>query len=342
MSGADRSLRASLMRGVTAVAEPVYCGAAGLRNKLFDWGLRGAAKAHCPVISVGNITTGGTGKTPMAVYLVERLRAMGRTPAVVMRGYKQSADRPSDEAVLLRETLGDVPVVTDPDRVAAARRIATDHPAVDVIVLDDGFQHRRIARDLDIVLVDAANPFGYDRVLPRGLLRESLGGLRRADAVIVTRSPLLGDPARAGQLDTRIGQLHGKAPIAHFTHQWARVIDESDEPVELSRTSVLTFCGIGNPRAFFGEAAERCEVTDTVAFADHHAYTEDDVRSLMSRMRDNGAEALLTTEKDWVKLRGLLESMPERPMIRRVVLSLACLRGEADLQELLRKAIALE
>ena len=342
MSGADRSAKASVLRGVTAVAEPVYRGAAGLRNKLFDWGVKRIERAHCPVISVGNITTGGTGKTPMVMYLVERLREMGRTPAVLMRGYKQQADRPSDEATLLREALGDVAVITNPDRVAGAKSIRDEHPDVDVIVLDDGFQHRRIARDLDLVLIDASKPFGYGRVLPRGLLREGAGNLRRADAVIVTRSPLETDPTQAKQLDSRIDSLHGKPPIAHFAHRWSGVVDERGQDCALNEMSVLAFCGIGNPESFLGEARRRARVCDAQAFADHHDYTADDVRALMNRAGACGAEAMVTTEKDWVKLRGVIESLSEKPRVLRAQLSLAALTGAEALDTLIRKAIEAE
>ncbi len=339
MSGDDRSAGAALLRGAAAAAEPFYRVATALRNRAFDFGLRVTAKAHCPVISVGNLTTGGTGKTPMVVHLVELLQRHGRAPAVVLRGYKQTDERPSDEATLLREALPGVAVVVNGDRVAAARQVARRHAEVDVIVLDDGFQHRRIARDLDVVLIDATNPFGYGRVLPRGMMREGPGGLRRADAVVVTRSPLGRDPQAAAELNERVARYHGKPPVAHFAHRWANVVDANDAPVESVGRPAVAFCGVGNPRPFFDEAVQHAEVKQTIAFADHHHYTHDDLAQLAAVARENDAVALLTTGKDWVKLRPLLESADDVPAVWRAELELACLDGGAALETLVLEAL---
>lgn len=340
MSGNDRSAAAAVLRGAATVAEPFFRAITGMRNKAFDLGLRVTAKAHCPVISVGNLTTGGTGKTPMVAHLVKLLQRYGRTPAVVLRGYKQTNEAPSDEATLLAEALPGVTIVVNGDRVAAARMIARNHRDADVIVLDDGFQHRRIARGLDLVLIDATNPFGYDHVLPRGMMREGPSGLKRADAVIVTRSTLEYDPQAAARLNEQIARYHGKPPVAHFAHRWARVVDTHDTTIDPAGRPVVAFCGIGNPGAFFDEAGKQAGVRATAAFADHHRYTADDLARLASLARENEAEALLTTAKDWVKLRPLLESATEVPAVWRAELELACLAGDAALESMVQEALS--
>lgn len=190
LSGEDRGAGAKLTRVALTAMEPAYRAAVALRNVAFDRGWRTPRDLGRPTISVGNLTVGGTGKTPMVVALCRKLIAMGHLPGVLLRGYKSHGGR-SDEADELQTTLGSQVVVeADPDRVAAARRVLQKTPGTTVFVLDDGFQHRRAHRDLDIVLLDAARPFADGHVLPRGLLREPMQNLRRASAVIFTHADL--------------------------------------------------------------------------------------------------------------------------------------------------------
>ncbi len=327
MSGADRSVAARLFRGAAACVEPFYRLAAGMRNRRYDAG-RGVHRAHCPVISVGNLTTGGTGKTPMVLDLVERLTRAGRAPAIVLRGYMADARAGSDEAAVYAARLPDVPVVVNPDRVAAAAQVQRDHPGVDVIVLDDGFQHRRLGRDLDLVLIDATAAWGFGHVLPRGMLREPPHALARADAVIVTHAEGLDAPGRA-TLGRQIARWHGAEPIAWTRHAWDRLVDAAGEPVSPGpATRVLAFCGIGNPDAFVAEAARRCDVIDTVVFDDHQAYDEAAMARLRRAAEQARPDALLTTEKDWVKLRAVSDRQAPPQPIWRPVLGLDYLAGE--------------
>ena len=188
-----------------------------LRNKLFDFGIKRAHRLDRPVISIGNITTGGTGKTPAVQWIARRLITAGHRPASLLRGYTVGASTQSDEAILLERSLK-IPVIANPDRVAAGRQLIVTHPEIDVILLDDGFQHRRLYRDLNLVLIDATNPFGYGHVLPRGMLREPLAGLRRADVLIVTRSDLIeGD--QLNELKSRLRQFNPTAPILQSRHR---------------------------------------------------------------------------------------------------------------------------
>jgi tetraacyldisaccharide 4'-kinase len=300
MSGAARGPRAALARAAMAVVEPFYATATRARNMLFDAGVRRVHRLPRPVLSVGNITTGGTGKTPVVLWLAGELRSMGTRPAVLLRGYRSTPGGFSDEAALLerrlnahRDGAAQVPVMPDPDRVAGGLAVMRDHPDVDVFVLDDGFQHRRLGRDFDLVLIDATNPFGYARVLPRGLLREPLVGLKRADAFLVTRADVAGTDAEA--VTRELARLHPVAPVYRCAH-------------ELDATSVagrraFAFCAIGNPGSFVvALTAAGVGVVGSRAFADHHAYAPRDLASLRDEAAAAGAEVLVTTEKDWVKV----------------------------------------
>ncbi|MEZ6191533.1 MAG: tetraacyldisaccharide 4'-kinase [Phycisphaerales bacterium] len=224
MSGnAPGPAAAATRLGLSALA-PAYRLAVALRNKQFDAGLRKPAKLPRPVISVGNLTTGGTGKTPMVIELARRLLNQNHKPAILLRGYmKEGATASSDEAVELQRELGSaVPVMPNPDRTEGARQVLEKHPEVTVFILDDGFQHRQVHRDLDLVLIDATRPFGFNHLLPRGLLREPARNLRRAHAVILTRCDLI-TPSELAALDRQIESLTGKPPTAHAATPWSGV-----------------------------------------------------------------------------------------------------------------------
>jgi tetraacyldisaccharide 4'-kinase len=321
---------------LAAGAEPIYRGLTSLRNGLYNRRLLLARRAHVPVISVGNLTTGGTGKTPMVIWLAQHLLAAGHQPAIVLRGYRKKPGQLSDEQALYHASLPHVPVVADPDRLAAAVKIRADHPGVDVIVLDDAFQHRRIARDLDLVLIDATNPWGFGHVLPRGLMRESPASLRRADAVIVTRSGEV-DAAALHALDTQIAHHHGSWPLAHAAHVWDRLVDEQGhtvqpaDPAHPSAPSVLAFSGIGNPAAFFQQARSALPVAATLALPDHVHYDPPRLRQLLDLAARFPAAAFVTTAKDWVKLRPLVQSRALPLPVWHVEMSLRLLDGAAAL-----------
>jgi len=271
-----------------------------------------------PVISVGNITVGGTGKTPLVQWLAQRLADSSRTVCILTRGYRRENPKQQvvvsdgeqilsnlahsgDEAMMLAESLrGRSAVLCDANRIAAATW-AVDHLHSDVLLLDDGFQHRRLARDLDIVTIDASNPFGNEHLLPAGILREPIKNLDRADCIVLTRSS-----DRETELIERLRQVTN-APIFesrttidnfHALHSRNDVQDatEIDEPV-------AAFCGIGNPRAFFSQLrGVPMDVRHEAAFRDHHKYSQADIDHLTEQARSKGAQALITTAKDAVKL----------------------------------------
>ena len=290
------------MRGALGVLSLPYRLAIHLRNQGYD--KPGATtRVSVSVISVGNLTVGGTGKTPMVIDIAARLVARGLSPAVVARGYHAEEGQPNDEELLIRRHCPAVAYVADPDRIAAARE-AVSKCQSDVIILDDGFQHRRIARDLDIVLIDATCPFGFGHLLPRGLLREPLSALRRADAIVVTRS----DQVSSADLARLLDRLHHLAPdAAHLTsiHRVAdiRDLNGSAMPATLADRRVVVFAAIGNPAAFRGTLLQQgATIIREKWFGDHHRYTPYDVAMLARLLRSTDAELLVTTEKDAVKL----------------------------------------
>ncbi|HEY4234670.1 MAG TPA: tetraacyldisaccharide 4'-kinase, partial [Lacipirellulaceae bacterium] len=195
VSGRRRGAGPSLARGLMRLAEVPYTLAVRTRNRRYDRGSAAVERVNVPVVSVGNLTLGGTGKTPMVKWLAGWFTERGLRVAIVSRGYGAAAGSQNDEAREVAQALPNVPHVQTPDRVAGARR-AIDEFGSQLILLDDGFQHRRLARDLDIVLLDATEPFGFGHVFPRGTLREPIEGLRRAGVVCLSRSDLLDESGR--------------------------------------------------------------------------------------------------------------------------------------------------
>jgi len=293
------------VRGLLRAAESVYSAAIRLRNACYD---RSGASyaAEVPVISVGNITVGGTGKTPFVIELATRLDRLGCSPAVVARGYGGASGEPNDEELLIRRNCPGAAYIADADRCRAAEWAASRMGA-DVIVLDDGFQHRRLARDLDIVLIDATCPFGFEHVLPRGLLREPLGGLRRAGLLIVTRC----DQASVGELSrigSRLGEIAPDTPVLRCRHCVTAVerLDGTTIEGPIAGKRAVIFAAIGRPQAF-ATTVESLGV-DVVAkrwWPDHHRYRPQDIKAIFDERSFPPHDILLTTEKDAVKLVGL-------------------------------------
>lgn len=316
LSGRRKGAAWSILRGGLGLAGGMYAAVMAGRRWAYRRGLplfrvrRPAGKPFVPVLCVGNITTGGTGKTPMVAWLVAELKRAGRKPAILTRGYKARHGK-SDEAVLLSALHADVPVFVNADRLAAAA-IAIDKGA-DVLVMDDGFQHRRLVRDLDIVLIDALEPFGFGHCLPRGLLREPVSALADADAIVITHSDLA-VPEDVVRLEQTLRNLAPRATIHMAAHLPAHAIDQqgSVQPSETLRgRKVFAFCGLGNPDSFFA-MVERlgAAVVGRRAFPDHAAYDAGTIQELSNAAVAAGADILLTTQKDFVKLAGLAGSLP--------------------------------
>src|ERR1044071_4471884 len=320
----------------------LYSAMMRARLALYRSGALPIHKINSPVISVGNITTGGTGKTPIVEWVARAAaretarvciltRGYGRTDAkrrvLVSDGERISADarEGGDEPRLLAEMLqGVAAVISDADRVAAARW-AEENLKSDLFILDDGVQHLRIARDLDLVAVDATNPWGGGRLLPGGRLREPLSGLARADCIILTRAeqsqdidalhkqaerfsngcPVLLSRTRTKAIRSLDETIIKSAVPDASTHHSSRITHHSlPQPV-------AAFCAIGNPASFFAHLrGDGHTLSYTRAFTAHHVYEQNDIAAIVAEAKRQGARALLTTAKDAVKLRSLRFDLP--------------------------------
>lgn len=277
----------------------VYRPLVALRNTAYDLGWKPILRLPVPVISIGNLAVGGTGKTPMVAWIAAHLSSQGHRPAILMRGYRSDANGTNDEARLFT-----APVVCNADRVAGGQRAIAD--GATCLLLDDGFQHRRLHRDLDLVLIDATCPWGGGAVLPLGLLREGLGSLARAQAVIVTRSDQV-DAAALAAIDRRLSRWN--IPIMHARHAPVRLTSlqgsDSSPPELLRGRPVLLASGIGNPVGFERTAAALgWSITGHRRFPDHHPFTQADADALAQAASAANA-TLVVTDKDAVKLRAL-------------------------------------
>jgi tetraacyldisaccharide 4'-kinase len=303
ISGEARGTWPGVQRAGLWLASKPYGWAVAARHALYDRGWKRSHRAAVPVVSVGNLTAGGTGKTPCVEHVARYYRRRDLRVAILSRGYGGAGGR-NDEARVLEENLPDVPHLQGADRVALAAT-AVEELDSEVLVLDDAFQHRSLARDLDLVLVDATDPWGHGHLLPRGLLRDSPRRLRRAGVVVLTRCDQV--PAAAlADLRTTVARLAPGVPVAETTHRPVDLLNGNTAPLDRLRgRPVAAFCGVGNPEAFrrtlLGLGAR---VGAFRTFRDHHAYTRADVDDLTAWARRQApAWVVVTTQKDLVKLR---------------------------------------
>jgi tetraacyldisaccharide 4'-kinase len=257
-----------------------------------------------PVISIGNLTLGGTGKTPCVEYVAQYLSESGRMTVILSRGYGVESGQ-NDEALCLEENLPDVPHLQGRDRAELAR-VASEELEAEVLVLDDGFQHRRLHRDLDIVLLDATQPIMDEYLFPRGMRREPLSALARATSFILTRVDQSSAESLQRQKDWLATQFPMK-PVSMACHQ-PRAMIHDDQELDLAafaRQKAIAFAGLAQPEAF-AESLKQLgiELEGWRTFPDHHGYTREDVESLISWADQFPPGTwVLTTQKDWVKLR---------------------------------------
>ena len=304
-----------------------------LRAGLYQIGILAAKRLPRPVISIGNLTVGGTGKTPVTAYIARQLLAQGLKVAVLPRGYGGSreglativsdgktvlgtAEECGDEPFLLATTVPGLMVVTGSNRHAAGL-LALERLAPDIFLLDDGFQHLRLHRDLNILLLDCTRPFGNGWTLPAGLLREPKSAGKRADLVIQTRCPQTGTPA-------------AKLPETVFCnarHELADAIPLSGgAPLPLNSLygrNVLAFAGIAEPQSFFdGLRRHNLNVVASICLPDHVVYDNAQIRAIADALRTSGADYAITTEKDGVKLNHLPEELAEKTLLARLELTI--------------------
>ena len=292
------------MKPLTTLASKFYSATMAYRNRRFDRGDR-VVDVWRPVISVGNLTMGGTGKTPTVQWIVRLLQARGHLPLVALRGYAAGKPQLSDEAMEHEQMLPGVPVLADPDRVGAIEAFLKKDPSRDVVVLDDGFQHRFVARQLDLVLIDARRSLDAERVFPAGRLREPLSSLSRATDVLVTHAASV-DPV----LRKRISMLHGRDPTAWCDHVWTGLsrfdVDGETTLDTLSGIRVITRLGIAAAEGVRNQIVEAGGViVADVAARDHAPVTASEMQRLAEAC--TRADALLVTAKDWVKLQPLVD-----------------------------------
>lgn len=284
----------------------VYAAAARRRNRQFD-AHRRVVTLDRPVISVGNLSLGGTGKTPMVQRIVAFLREQGHDPAIAMRGYR-SRDGISDEAELYKATFDDLPIVAQPRRIEGLFQLfATPRGReVDCVVLDDGFQHRFIARQLDLVLIDAAHDPFCARVVPAGRLREPVSSLARATHTAITHAESVGPAA----LDSLAVRLAAATPHCAITeHTWTNLdvhegpADRTEPVSYLAGKRVVATCAIGRPEAFLTACARAgATITEPVVLRDHDPFSHTTIRRIHQAVTTTNADALVLTAKDWTKL----------------------------------------
>ena len=339
-------------RAATVALTPVsliYDIVVRARNVFYRNGFFRSQKVGVPVISVGNLTSGGTGKTPLVEWTARALASLGVRVCVLTRGYGRKdpnqrvivsdatellaqVAETGDEAFMLAERLkGKAAVVCDSDRVSAAHW-AIEHFGSEVLVLDDAFQHQRIARELNILTVDATNPWGNRHSLPAGILREPIHELSRADCVVITRA----DIDNSARLQHEISKIHPGVPIflSRMKQTGLRPLGTNSSPpnpAKIKASPVAAFCGIGNPESFFNLLRTAGYTLNYQRiFRDHHNFTQADVDQFIRTAQSHGALALLTTAKDAVKARSLDFSLP---------CYVAEIEIEIDNEESLRKLI---
>ncbi|MFP3981570.1 MAG: tetraacyldisaccharide 4'-kinase [Desulfobacterales bacterium] len=330
---ADCPEKNSPLHGLLYAASGIYGAGVRLRDAGFRAGMLPVKSLPCRVISIGNITAGGTGKTPMAIYLARQMQQMGYRPAVLSRGYMGGAEKTGavvsdgrslfsdpqtagDEPFLMACRLGGVPVLVGANRYQSGMRAVTEFDP-DMIILDDAFQHRQLSRDLDLVLIDAKHGIGNGHLLPFGMLREPASGLARADAVVLTRSekkqkvpdlPVSPDTPvfRAGQLPYLAGIYDsGQHPQLHVS-----ALAQSAGFECLAGRRMFAFSGIAQNREFRSMLEDRLgPICGFAEFGDHYFYTHSDLQGIVDRAQACGAECLVTTEKDFMRIAGRMPGL---------------------------------
>jgi tetraacyldisaccharide 4'-kinase len=310
----------------------LYGQIGALRAALYVRGTLRQKRLNKPVISVGNLTVGGSGKTPVVIWLAERFLAEGKRVGILSRGYK-GAGGTSDEIELMKYRLKNRPVFgVGADRFANGKRLEAD---VDLFLLDDGFQHLQLARDADILLLDASQPLARQKMLPTGRLRESVSAMTRADILIFTRTETVPGTHAAIERFQNFPVFSAATRLIGFqrlgTAAQLLTVDE------IAPGPFYAFCGIGNPKAFFRDLRNwKIPVAAQCEFADHHRYDQRDARELQAAAKNAGVKALLTTEKDAQNLAYV--NFPELPVYV-IVIDLDIAKSEA-LLNLLRDKMA--
>jgi tetraacyldisaccharide 4'-kinase len=383
ISGQSSGFSTSTLRFFLAIAAFGFSLVVRLRNLLYSKGMLKVHHVDAAVICVGNITVGGTGKTPLVIWLCNlltqntKLKTKNCTCAILTRGYKSLARENKDfkdEVAILADSCRDAKVIVNPDRVTGAAE-AIDKYAAKVLIMDDGFQHRRLARDLDIVTIDATRPFGYGKLLPAGLLREPVSSLSRAGAVVITRCNQVSE-AKLSELKQKLQAINPDMIIAESIHAVVSVkytettvipakagiqkdnkkmdscLRRNDNIEWLKSKKVFAFCGIGNPDAFFNTIKDiGAKLIGSKAYDDHYHYTNTCLVDISRQARENGADLILTTQKDWTKIisnfksqisneKSQISNFKSSPPFAYLAIDIKFLAGEDKLTALIKDTLA--
>ena len=294
----------SVIRTGLRVLSWPYSVAVSLRNMGYRYGLLPVQSVSVPVISIGNLTTGGTGKTPVVAWVCHAIEHAGFRSGIVSRGYRSDSTGENDEKKVLAKLCPSVPHEQNPNRIDAAEKLLAKNN-VDAIVMDDGFQHRRLSRDLNIVLLDATNPFGFGFLLPRGLLRESRFGLRRADIVLITRADQISEQ-HLRDIEQTVEQVAPRLAgrVFRVAFKPSGLVNSAGESFSLSDVDdkdVAMMTAIGNPAAFQSTCKSLgARISSTHLFPDHHHYSEAELQDICKAAGES--HCILTTLKDLVKI----------------------------------------
>ncbi len=348
ISGRSSGFGATALRFLLAIAAIGYSLVVWLRNLLYSKGLLKAHNVNAAVLCIGNITVGGTGKTPLVVWLCN-LMSQNYKCAILTRGYKAKAQQSKDlkdEIAILAESCPNAKVIVNPDRVAGASE-AIDKYAATVLIMDDGFQHRRLARVLDIIAIDATLPFGYGKLLPAGLLREPVSSLKRADAVVITRCDQITD-VESDELERKLRAINPDMVIAKSIHAPVRAKSKDNKVISIEQLrgkKVFAFCGIGNPEAYLHTIKDLgIELAGSKIYDDHYHYTNACLADISKQAEELGADLILTTQKDWMKVTSKLElqnsESKSHPPFAYLAIEIKFLAGEDKLTALIKDTLA--
>jgi tetraacyldisaccharide 4'-kinase len=386
ISGQRTGLSAVLLRLPLGVAACAYSIGIRLRNLFYSTGLLKSHRADVPVVSVGNITAGGTGKTPLVIWICNTIYKISNIKnqkcgiAILTRGYKARGTTDEgrrtmedgrgtvDEPAIIAESCPQAKVIVNPNRAEAAAE-AVDKFGAKVLVMDDGFQHRKLARDLDIVTIDATCPFGYGKLLPAGLLREPVSSLKRADAAILTRCDQVSE-SKLSRIEQELRLINPDMIIAKSIHKPTgarysepleivdsrlrgndkKIVDScptsagaglrrNDSIDQLKGKKVFAFCGIGNPDAFLNTIRNiGANLVGSKIYNDHHSYTDSDVDDIHNQANRLGADLILTTQKDHTRC-AIRDARYEIPFAYLAV-EIKFIAGEDKLKQLIEDALA--
>ncbi len=326
----------SLLKILLWVLSLIYRLGSGTIVCLYQFGLVKRHQLPKPVISVGNITLGGVGKTPLVALIARMLKDKGLKPVILIRGYMgHCTDAESDEAALLRKTLEGVPVLVGSNRIKNANEFLKDKDC-DVFLLDDGFQYWCLARDLDIVAIDTKNPWGNRCLIPRGILREPLRSLKRADLFILTKTDQGHD--NTIKVKEQLTRINPDKMIVETIHEPLALLEmrrnEAKELLLIKGKDICSFCSIGNPGSFESTLKSLgCHLRKNFSFMDHHVYTPEDIQAISQYCRENKINTVITTEKDAVKVGDLLSNFGHEIAIYYLKIKATITSGEDEFRE---------